>query len=283
LDVSYERPGGELLTLGVSASPLATAGGGQLLVFQDLTEIRRLEQEVRLKEELAAVGEMAAYLAHEIRNPLGSISGSAQVLLSEPNNSQEHERLLEIITRESKRLSQTLEQFLFQVRPARHALEPVDLGPVLAEAAMLLRNGSEVRANHVVDFQADDGPHLCLADRDQILQVFWNLTRNGLEAMPDGGVLRIALSRSGEEILLSVRDEGRGMDRKEQRRFFEPFRSGTPGGTGLGLSIVYRIVKDHAGDIRLKSAPHQGTEVQVRLPLVSTEAPASRAPAATRA
>jgi signal transduction histidine kinase len=73
------------------------------------------------------------------------------------------------------------------------------------------------------------------------------------------------------------------MDRKEQRRFFEPFRSGTPGGTGLGLSIVYRIVKDHAGDIRLKSAPHQGTEVQVRLPLVSTEAPASRAPAATRA
>jgi two-component system sensor histidine kinase PilS (NtrC family) len=283
LDVSYERPGGELLTLGVSASPLATAGGGQLLVFQDLTEIRRLEQEVRLKEELAAVGEMAAYLAHEIRNPLGSISGSAQVLLSEPNNSQEHERLLEIITRESKRLSQTLEQFLFQVRPARHALEPVDLGPVLAEAAILLRNGPEVRANHVVDFRADEGPHLCLADRDQILQVFWNLTRNGLEAMPDGGVLHITLTRSEEEILLSVRDEGRGMDRKEQRRFFEPFRSGTPGGTGLGLSIVYRIVKDHAGDIRLKSAPHQGTEVQVRLPLVSREAPASRARAATRA
>lgn len=271
LDLSYERPDGELLTLGVSASPLATAGGGQLLVFQDLTEIRRLEQEVRLKEELAAVGEMAAYLAHEIRNPLGSISGSAQVLLSEPTISQEHERLLEIIRRESKRLSQTLEQFLFQVRPSRHALEPVDLGPALAEAAMLLRNASEVGANHVVEFRADDGPHMCLADRDQILQVFWNLARNGLEAMPDGGLLAIALARQGREIVLSVRDEGRGIDRKEQRRLFEPFRSNTPGGTGLGLSIVYRIVKDHSGDIRLRSVPHQGTEVEVRLPLAPVE------------
>lgn len=271
LDVSYERPDGELLTLGVSASPLATVGGGQLFVFQDLTEIRRLEQEVRLKEELAAVGEMAAYLAHEIRNPLGSISGSAQVLLTEPSNTPEHERLLEIIRRESKRLSQTLEQFLFQVRPARHALEPVDLGPVLSEAAMLLRNGSEVGPNHVVEFRADDGPHLCLADRDQILQVFWNLARNGLEAMPDGGVLAIALARHGREIVLSVRDEGRGIDRKEQRRLFEPFRSGTSGGTGLGLSIVYRIVKDHRGDIRLRSVPRQGTEVEVWLPLAPVE------------
>jgi two-component system, NtrC family, sensor histidine kinase PilS len=281
LDVSYERPDGELLTLGLSASPLAAAGGGLLLVFQDLTEIRRLEQEVRLKEELAAVGEMAAYLAHEIRNPLGSISGSAQVLLSEPSGSQEHERLLDIIRRESKRLSKTLEQFLVQVRPLRDVLEPVDLGPVLSEAAMLLRNGPEVRANHVVDFHADGGPHLCLADRDRILQVFWNLARNGLEAMPDGGVLRIDLSRAGGQIVLSVRDEGRGIDHGEQRRIFEPFRTGTPGGTGLGLSIVYRIVKDHAGDIRRKSDPHHGTEVEVRLPLVSSEARA-RTPAATR-
>jgi signal transduction histidine kinase len=138
---------------------------------------------------------------------------------------------------------------------------------VLSEAAMLLRNGSEVGPNHVVEFRADDGPHMCLADRDQILQVFWNLARNGLEAMPDGGRLAIVLARQGREIVLSVRDEGRGIDRKEQRRLFEPFRSNTSGGTGLGLSIVYRIVKEHSGDIRLKSVPHQGTEVEVRLPL----------------
>lgn len=278
LDLSYVRPDGALLTLGVSASPLATGGGGQLLVFQDLTEIRRLEQEVRLKEELAAVGEMAAYLAHEIRNPLGSISGSAQMLLGEPQIAPDHERLLEIIRRESKRLSQTLEQFLFQARPSRHTLEPVDLGSVLSEAAMLLRNSSEVAANHAVEFQADAGPHLCLADRDRILQVFWNLARNGLEAMPEGGVLRIGLVRRGGELVLSIRDDGRGIDRSDQRRIFEPFRSGTPGGTGLGLAIVYRIVKDHSGDITLRSAPHRGTEVEVKLPLVSVEVPVSTAP-----
>jgi two-component system sensor histidine kinase PilS (NtrC family) len=276
LDVGYERPDGVLLTLGVSASPLATGGGGQLLVFQDLTEIRRLEREVRLNEELAAVGEMAAYLAHEIRNPLGSISGSAQVLLAEPLISPEQEHLLDIIRRESKRLSQTLDQFLFQVRPSRHSLEPIDLGPVISEAAMLLRNGSEVGPDHVVEFQADDGPHLCLADRDRILQVFWNLARNGLEAMPGGGVLRIGLTRRSDEILLSIRDEGRGIDGRDQRRIFEPFRSGTPGGTGLGLSIVYRIVKEHSGDITLRSAPRRGTEVEVRLPLLVVEAPGPR-------
>jgi two-component system sensor histidine kinase PilS (NtrC family) len=215
---------------------------------------------------------MAAYLAHEIRNPLGSISGSAQVLLSEPNNSQEHERLLEIITRESKRLSQTLEQFLFQVRPARHALEPVDLGPVLAEAAMLLRNGSEVGPNHVVEFRADEGPHLCLADRDQILQVFWNLARNGLEAMPHGGRLRTRVAAEGDELVLRVRDDGRGMGHEEQRRVFQPFESGSPMGTGLGLAIVYRIVREHRGDISIRSVPAQGTEVEVRLPLLHAAA-----------
>lgn len=272
LDLSYDRPDGTLLTLGVSASPLETGGGGDLLVFQDLTEVRRLEQEVRLKEELAAVGEMAAYLAHEIRNPLGSISGSAQVLLAERSISPEHERLLEIIRRESKRLSQTLEQFLFQVRPPRHTLGPVDLGPAIAEAAMLLRNSPEVGPLHAVEFSADQGPHMCLADRDRILQVFWNLTRNGLEAMPNGGVLHIGLTRRGEEILLSVRDEGRGIEGREQRRLFEPFQSGARGGTGLGLSIVYRIVKEHSGDITVRSAPRRGTEVEVRLPLVAVPA-----------
>lgn len=277
LDVSYERPDGAYLTLGVSLSPLATAGpesGGHLLVFQDLTDIRRLEREVRLNEELAAVGEMAAYLAHEIRNPLGSISGSAQVLMAEPNISPEHERLLAIIRRESKRLSDTLNQFLFQARPSRHTLEPIDLGPVIAEAATLLQSGSELGPGHLIEFEADDGPLVCLADRDQMVQVFWNLARNGLEAMPDGGVLRIGLRRRADDVVLSVRDEGRGIDRKEQRRLFEPFRSGAKGGTGLGLAIVYRIVRDHRGDITIRSVPYQGTDVEVRLPLVRAVASA---------
>ncbi len=226
-----------------------------------------------MKEKLAAVGEMAAHLAHEIRNPLGSISGSAQVLMGEPNLSTEQGRLLAIITRESKRLSEALNQFLYQARPTDEPRSPVDVGRLVNEAVTLLRNGPEVGTTHQVEFAMDDAPHVCLADPDQITQVFWNLARNGLEAMPGGGTLRIRVSTAGDTLVLSCRDDGRGMRREEQLRVFEPFQSGTPMGTGLGLAIVYRIVREHHGDIAVRSVPTQGTEVEVRLPLVSAGAP----------
>jgi two-component system sensor histidine kinase PilS (NtrC family) len=276
LDIAYRGPDGTSRDLGGSISELATAEPdrrGYLLVFQDLTEIKRLEREVRTKEKLAAVGEMAAHLAHEIRNPLGSISGSAQVLLAEPNISSEQEQLLRIITKESRRLSETLNQFLFQARPSGTTEGPVDLGLVIEEAVTLLRNSAEVRPVHRVTFERDAGPHVCLADPDQITQVFWNLARNGLEAMPDGGMLAVTLDARGPELVLRVRDQGRGIGHEEQRRVFEPFHSGSPMGTGLGLAIVYRIVREHKGDIGIRSTPGQGTEVEVRLPRLPVRAP----------
>jgi two-component system sensor histidine kinase PilS (NtrC family) len=249
--------------------------GGHLLVFQDLTDVRGLEEEVRTKEKLAAVGEMAAQLAHEIRNPLGSISGSAQVLLGESNISTEQEHLLAIIIRESKRLSETLNRFLFQARTPGRPRSPVDLVPLVSEALTLLRNGPEVGDQHQVEFDVDQGPLVCMVDADQIIQVFWNLARNGLEAMPNGGLLHVRLRRDGDEVVLSVRDQGRGMGRDEQRKMFEPFRSQSPMGTGLGLAIVYRIVREHRGDITVRSAPSRGTQVDVRLPVVPVPVEAS--------
>lgn len=277
LEMAYDVPNGPQRELGISVSPLATGEPGRqgfLLVFQDVTEVKRLEQEVRIKEKLAAVGEMAAYLAHEIRNPLGSISGSAQVLMSEPEISPDQARLLSIITRESKRLSDTLNQFLFQARSSSQPLGPVDISRVVSEAVTLLRNGPEVSAAHSVVFEAEPGPCVCLADPAQVAQVFWNLARNGLEAMPQGGALQVHLSRRDSEAVLLVRDQGRGMGAAEKRALFEPFQSGTPRGTGLGLAIVYRIVQEHRGDITVRSAPSLGTEVEVRLPLVGVPAPA---------
>ncbi len=271
LDVSYARPDGRLLQLGISVTPLAAKSEeqGYLVVFQDLTEIRRLEQEVRTKEKLAAVGEMAAQLAHEIRNPLGSIRGSAQVLLAEPALGEEQGHLLDIISRESKRLSDTLNQFLYQARPQQPPSDPVDLRPIVESALTLLRNGGEVRPDQVVSLHADAGPHLCLADPDQITQVLWNLLRNALEAMPDGGRLDVSLLLRGGDVVLGVRDQGRGIASEDQRRIFEPFRAPGGSGTGLGLSIVYRIVREHGGDISVRSAPQQGTEFEVRLPRVA--------------
>jgi two-component system sensor histidine kinase PilS (NtrC family) len=277
LELSYPHPSGRTLELGVSVTPLATqepGRGGCLVVFQDLTEIRRLEEEVRTKEKLAAVGEMAAQLAHEIRNPLGSIRGSAQVLSAEPALGEEQGRLLAIISRESKRLSDTLNRFLYQARAPVRPRHPVDLLPVVEAAVTLLRNGSEVGPDHEVVFHADQGPHVCLADPDQITQVFWNLARNGLEAMPAGGRLDVRLRRVEDDLVLSVRDEGRGMARDEQRRLFEPLAAPGRPGAGLGLAIVFQIVRQHGGDITVLSAAGQGTQFDVRLPLVSVRVPA---------
>jgi two-component system, NtrC family, sensor histidine kinase PilS len=284
LELTYVRPDGTEAALGISISPLkdawpGTGGGGHLLIFQDLTDIKRLEQDVRTKEKLAAVGEMAAQLAHEIRNPLGAISGSAQVLMGESGISSEHERLLAIIRRESHRLSDALNQFLHQARPSGPPSGPVDLRPVIAEAVMLLRNAPEVGPAHRVEFEAEDGPLLCRADPDRITQVFWNLARNGLEAMPDGGALTVRLQRQGGDLVLTIQDEGQGMAEAEMRRMFEPFQSQRPLGTGLGLAIVYHIVREQRGDITVHSTPAHGTEVKVRLPLVPLAAAVERAAA----
>jgi two-component system sensor histidine kinase PilS (NtrC family) len=271
LGVTYAQPDGRTLQLGVTVTPLATkeAPRGHLIVFQDLTDIRRLEQEVRTKEKLAAVGEMAAQLAHEIRNPLGSIRGSAQVLMGEPALGEEQGHLLDIISRESKRLSDTLNQFLYQARPQQPPADPVDLRPIVESALTLLRNGSEVRPDHLISLHTDEGPHLCLADPDQIAQVLWNLARNALEAMPNGGRLDVSLLARGGDVVLTVRDQGRGIASEDQRRIFQPFHAPGAPGTGLGLSIVYRIVREHGGDISVRSAPQRGTEFEVRLPQVA--------------
>jgi len=184
--------------------------------------------------------------------------------------SAEYGRLLSIIRRESQRLSDSLNQFLMHARPSARTAGPVDIQPVVARAVALLENSAEVRARHKVACRCESGPILCQADPDAITQVFWNLARNGIEAMPEGGTLEIQLTRDGRDAVLLVRDEGRGIDEEERGRVFEPFVSRAPMGTGLGLAVVYRIVREHKGDIVLRSAPGTGTEIEVRLPLVET-------------
>jgi two-component system sensor histidine kinase PilS (NtrC family) len=212
---------------------------------------------------------MAAQLAHEIRNPLGSIRGSAQVLMGEPALGDEQARLLEIISLESKRLSDTLNRFLYQARTPARRHEAVDLRPIIESAVTLLRNASELKPEHAIAFEADAGPHVCLADPDQIAQVFWNLARNALEAMPSGGRLEVRLQRTRTDVVLAVQDEGRGLGRDEQRRVFEPFQGATAGRGGLGLAIVFRIVREHGGDISVHSAPSEGTRIDVRIPVIA--------------
>ncbi len=242
---------------------------GFIFTFQDLTEIKSLEREVLLQERMAAVGEMAAGMAHELRNPLASLSGSAQVLgASLPVAGAEEQReLLDIIRRESLRLDQVLKEFLAFARPRPFQPEPADLVLLLEELVRLLRNSPGLGPGHQVltDYAAGELP--CLVDVNRMKQVFWNLATNALRAMPDGGRLAIAAAPApGGAVRLTFSDTGRGMTPEEVRDFFRPFRSRFDGGTGLGTAIVYRIVKEHGGKVSVESQPGQGTRVTLTVP-----------------
>lgn len=269
-DYRYRRPDGAEIDVGLSATTLDTASGasGFLFTFQDVTTIRRLERDARMQQRLAAVGEMAAGIAHEIRNPLASISGSMQILRKELALNGEQSQLMDIVLRESERLNQTIRSFLAYARPQRFGLTRLDLRPVLQDAALLLRNSAEVGQDHVVDVDVPEVPVWCEADEGQVRQVIWNLATNGLRAMPDGGRLRLGARREPGDAagVLVVQDEGVGIPESELDSIFQPFHGAFEKGSGLGMAIVHRIVQDYGGQIRVASKPGGGTTVEVRLP-----------------
>jgi two-component system sensor histidine kinase PilS (NtrC family) len=269
-DYRYRRPDGTDIDVGLSATTLETSSGtsGFLFTFQDVTTIRRLERDARLQQRLAAVGEMAAGIAHEIRNPLASISGSMQILRKDLALNGEQSQLMDIVLRESERLNGTIRSFLAYARPQRFGIARLDLRPVLQDAALLLRNSAEVGQDHVVDVDVPGLPVWCEADEGQVRQVIWNLATNGLRAMPDGGRLRLGARREAGNAagVLVVQDEGVGIPESELDAIFQPFHGAFEQGSGLGMAIVHRIVHDYGGEIRVASKPGGGTTVEVRLP-----------------
>jgi two-component system, NtrC family, sensor histidine kinase PilS len=268
-DYRYRRADGGEIDLGVSAKLLETSGGrtGLLVTFQDTTTMRRLERDARLQQRLAAVGEMAAGIAHEIRNPLASMSGSIQILRQELALNEEQTQLMDIVLRESERLDRTIRSFLDYARPQRFGVARVDLCAVLQYTALLLRNSAEVRESHTVEVDAPDTPVWCEADEGQVRQILWNLATNALKAMPDGGGLRMgARQEPGGTAALFVRDEGVGIPEDELDAIFQPFHGRFAQGSGLGMAIVHRIVSDYGGEIRVTSKVGVGTTVEIRLP-----------------
>ena len=173
------------LGLSVAALPLPDGSRGYLYTFQDVTDVKRFEQNARLQQRLAAVGEMAAGIAHEIRNPLASMSGSMQMLKQELPLSADQAQLMDIVLKESERLNQTIKSFLAYARPQRFSLQKLDLRPIVQETAMLLRNSTEVEERHHIEVKQADDAVMVEADEGQIRQIIWNLATNGLRAMPE--------------------------------------------------------------------------------------------------
>jgi two-component system sensor histidine kinase PilS (NtrC family) len=269
LESRYRRRNGTEIDLGLSVSHLETPGGraGHLMTFQDLTEVKKAEREALRHQRLAAVGEMAAGIAHEIRNPLASMSGSIQLLRQELPLSPDQEQLMDIVLRESERLNSTIRSFLAYARPQRFALARFDVRRALNDTALLLRHSLEVGKGHAIEVDVPDAELWYEADEGQIRQVVWNLATNGLRAMPGGGRLRLAARRNPSgEIVISVCDQGVGIPPGEIDGLFQPFHGHFGRGSGLGLAIVHRIVTDYHGRVEVISPPGAGTTFAVRLP-----------------
>jgi len=258
------------LEIGLTATHLETPGGraGLLFTFQDVTVIKKLERDVAIQQRLAAVGEMAAGIAHEIRNPLASMSGSIQILRQELPLSTEQEQLMDIVLRESERLNTTIRSFLAYARPQRFQIARFDVRRALNDTALLLRNSAELREGHEILIDLPPSELWYEADEGQIKQIVWNLATNGLRAMPDGGKLHLngAIEPTSGGVVLTVRDEGIGIPAEELDSLFQPFHGSFAKGSGLGLAIVHRIVADYSGEIQVSSQPGAGTTVSVRLP-----------------
>ena len=281
VEFPFTRTDGRQIELGLSTAILNTPRGasGFLITFQDVTDARKQDREARIQQRLAAVGEMAAGIAHEIRNPLASMSGSIQILRQELPLTDEQAQLMDIVLRESDRLNETIRSFLAYARPQRQAASRLDVRGVISDAATLLQNSAEHGPGHRIEMDVPSDPVWCMADEAQIRQIVWNLATNGLRAMPSGGTLTLSAmgareasdtANGGGQLTIAVRDEGVGIPADELDGILQPFRGGFARGTGLGLSIVHRIVSDYGGELQVTSQPGQGTTVTVRLPLAST-------------
>ena len=258
--------------LGYSLRAMKDADGeGTLILFQDLTEMKKLERQARFNEQLAAVGELAAGIAHEIRNPLASISGSVQVLSNELSVGSAERRLMEIIVSESNRLSKILEEFLRFVRPQERRVAIFDVAQSLAEVMDLFRLSDEVSDAHAILVDVEPRSSFLSGDRDQIRQIVYNVAKNAVRAMTAGGALTVVGREEDAWYSIRFTDTGRGMNEEELSRLFTPFSTAFDGGTGLGMAIVRRIVEEHGGAIDADSRPGEGTSVTVLLPQSAAE------------
>ncbi len=269
-EMGFTTPDGFVVQIGYSISPLISEKGektGLIITFQDLTDIRTMEESVRRKERLAAVGRIAAGLAHEIRNPLGAMRGAIQVLESQTAENSSQANLMEIILTESDRLNSIITNFLKYARPAAGNFAEVDVCDAVRDTLTLLQHSPEVQENHMLEAELPDRPVMMHGDVAQLKQIFWNLARNSIQAMPRGGKFSIRVEmRSNSRLRIIFTDTGRGMPAAHVEQLFEPFSDSKTGGTGLGLSIVYQIVRDHHGTISVSSKEGEGTRITLDLP-----------------
>ncbi|MBE0557301.1 MAG: hypothetical protein IH628_08720 [Proteobacteria bacterium] len=274
-EMAFLTGDGRKLLLGGSVSQLRDPSGltiGKIIIFQDLTAMNEMKESLEKSRRLAFIGEMAASLAHEIRNPLASISGSIQMLKGDLVLNDTNARLMQIIVRGKDQLESFLKDFLLMARPAPGIREALDVKQTIREVIESLRCISDWNRLIEVTMLLTDEPLFIQANRTEIRQVIWNLVLNAVQAMPEGGILRIDArpveieGRAGAEIRIA--DTGCGIREQDRQRIFEPFYTTRDTGTGLGLAVVNRIIAAYRGKIHMQSESGKGTAFTLWLPIL---------------
>jgi two-component system sensor histidine kinase PilS (NtrC family) len=276
-EFEYVNLDGLRMILGFSAAPfegVQDTNASVIINFRDITGIRRMEEALKRADRLAALGELSARMAHEIRNPLAAMSGSVQMLAEQTTSGDNNGRLLAIVLRESNRLNKLITEFLTYARPLTPNKVPIDL-KVLAEDIRLLLLADNRFANIVINNRVP--LHMMIqADRHQINQVLLNLLQNSADAMPEGGDIEVNAQfflngaegfRKSPAVCISVTDSGKGLEPETAQRIFEPFWTNKSEGTGLGLAVSYRIIEAHGGTISAESPPTGGCRFTILLPV----------------
>jgi two-component system sensor histidine kinase PilS (NtrC family) len=276
-EFDYELKNGEQMSLGYNAVPFTDSQGGQagvIINFKDLTSMKRMEAALKKADRLAALGEISARMAHEIRNPLAAMSGSVQLLAEHGSITENDQRLLRIVLREAGRLNGLITDFLAYARPSSPCKERFELRPLVDEMIMFLSSDGHFSK---VSFRNLVAAHILIqADVNQLRQVLLNLFRNAADAMPEGGIMEVEsrFQLSGVDGLhktpaavITVTDTGCGIDGATAAHLFEPFWTTKTDGSGLGLAVTYRIIEAHGGTITVESPPEGGCRFTIMLPV----------------
>jgi two-component system sensor histidine kinase PilS (NtrC family) len=273
-EVTLVRPDGGRTPVRITFSALRSAEGrrlGLIAVLDDLSTIREMEDRMRQADRLATLGRLAANLAHEIRNPLASLTGAIEALAGTAGARDDRDRLSQIVLRESDRLNDMIKAFLDYARPTPLALETVNVSEIVEEVLLLLEHRELPPGFKTV---RDVSPELtATVDPQRLRQALWNLILNAVQAMPAGGELAVTAAEDDRAVKIAVADTGEGIAPADLAHVFEPFYSTKPGGSGLGLALVHRIVQDHGGDIEVQNRPGRGTTFVLTLPRPGAGAP----------
>lgn len=278
-EIEHRSTTGNPIILAFKTAPLFQTDSrrtGVLIDLQDLTRLKKMEFELKKADRLAALGELSARIAHEIRNPLASISGSVQLIAQAETIDHKDRKLMEIVLRETDRLNQLICDYLSYARPMHPLKVRILLRKFISDLISLVR--SDPRFDKLTFSVNCPDDMILYLDRDQCQQVFWNLMVNAAEAMPKGGTIRFDAEiltsaqtgvNLGEMAQIVVSDNGKGMASEEVKRVFEPFFTTKPTGTGLGLATVYRIIESHGGAITVESSAGKGTAFSIYLPVTT--------------